>query len=186
MPPTPTARSRRGYPPFHSHGPRSCGDHRHDATNITSNFPTYLKRHRRVASTDWLIACSTCHRRAGLSEMHDLPCGHMLCRDCVVAAARLVKRSIERNIKQIEDARKKLVEIDAALQGESGVEAREKKMLIRRHAQLQKNVMKLAGLTCCGMNSRLDQFLGCLRPEMSRELWLQIQWVCDSPKAKRG
>ncbi|KAL2127166.1 hypothetical protein VTI74DRAFT_11211 [Chaetomium olivicolor] len=173
-------------PPFHLHGPRSCGDHRHDPNSPNSNFSKFLKRNRKDASTTWIVPCSICHTRLSLNQMHDLPCGHMLCHNCLTLSAILVKRDIEMNRRHIHDARTKMVEIEYTIQNEPDLEAKEKKMLIRRHGQLQKSALRLAGLTCCGTNSRLDRFLGCLSPETSRDLWLGIQWVCDSPRARRA
>lgn len=175
-------------PPFHLHRERNCGDHRHGPEN--PNFTKYLQRQGRRDESAWVLPCSSCHARVTRNQLHDLPCGDMICRDCLAATALTAKHRIERNRSQIRDARALMARIEHRLceRGPGQVPGRDRKTHLRRHAQLQKAVVEWAGLACCGVDMRLDRFLACLGPgpDASRDLWLAIHWLRDPPAAQRA
>jgi hypothetical protein len=169
-------------PAFHFHGERRCGDHAHDLS--AAHFTHYLARHGKDASSAWTLSCSNCHARSTLNQLHDLPCGDLICRDCLLVKALGVKLSIERNCDKIHDARVQMTDLSKSYWGL--VDPREKRMSLRRHAQLKRSVLRLAGFTCCGVNMRLERFLPCMSAAVSRELWLAIRWVSDDVRTHRA
>ncbi|KAK4158232.1 hypothetical protein C8A00DRAFT_10993 [Chaetomidium leptoderma] len=152
-------------PPFKQYGEHNCGDHQHNFNNK--------------------LACSNCHTRVKLGELHDLPCGDLICRDCLLVKAFSVKYSIEKNRDEIHESRKKMVDIDLAFFDHPNMISSERNLLIRRHTLLKRKVIRLAGFTCCGVDMRLDRFLPCLSTMVSRELWLAARWLSDTPNARR-
>ncbi|KAL2262398.1 hypothetical protein VTK26DRAFT_1447 [Humicola hyalothermophila] len=167
-------------PAFHSHGEHNCGDHRYDL--CCSGFKKHLERQRKDASSAWNLACSNCHLRLTLNRLHDLPCGDLLCCGCLNARALKIQRSLERNKDQILASRIEMCDVQNRINSKhfSGLDARSQKELSTRYRALEKRVLSLAGLTCCGgVKMKLDRFLACLRPEASRQLWLVYQWMQD-------
>ncbi|KAK4040617.1 hypothetical protein C8A01DRAFT_15520 [Parachaetomium inaequale] len=180
----PPASVSEAIPPFHLHGERECGDHQHDASN--SNFAKYLQRQGKDKSTAWNVACCNCHARVTLNQLHDLPCGDLICRDCVLVKVFSVKLKTEQNREKIQEARAKMGDIDRLFYHARDMTLRQKKEHIRRHEKLQQSVLRLAGFTCCGVYMELDRFLSCLNPDLSRDLWLAIEWVHDSLAEQRA
>ncbi|KAK3307642.1 uncharacterized protein B0T15DRAFT_510894 [Chaetomium strumarium] len=212
----PPASVASAIPRFHLHGEHNCGDHRHDITD-----PKFLRRRSFVrqggsssskagstttasasssTTPPWLLACSRCHARVTLNCLHDLPCGDLLCRDCLVVAALSVKLEIEKrpgiiwNTRvNMADTRIRLAAITttttttaATNKAATDPQERKKKRLVQRHAEYHKEVLRLAGLTCCGLDMQLERFLPCLSPAVSRDLWLAIRWVaCDEEPAEQ-
>jgi hypothetical protein len=175
-------------PAFHLHGDYNCGDHRY---NIDSqHFQKWILRQNRDRSTAWNLSCSNCHTRVTLNQVHDLPCGDLVCCSCLNSMALNVKRSIERNRTRIQDARVKIQEIDIYLSKrplsmDSQVK-RERKIMSRRRADLSRSIIHLSGSSCCGIAMKLGRFLPCLSPEVSRDLWLDYQWLRDPLRAQRS
>jgi hypothetical protein len=79
-----------------------------------------------------------------------------------------------------------MVEIDRQLSEKPHMDSQKRKTLARHHTQLRRDIIRLAGLSCCGGNMRLDRFLSCLSPTMSRDLWLAIRWIHDAPNVQRS
>ncbi|KAK4119421.1 hypothetical protein N657DRAFT_659052 [Parathielavia appendiculata] len=184
----PPAEVKDSIPPFHLHGERNCGDHVHDP-NSPSYFVRYLALHGRDLSSSWTMSCTNCHARTTLNRLHDLPCGDLICRGCLLVKVLTVKLSIERNRDKLHDVRMQLVDNHNALfypPSEQPLNARDKRMLLRRDAQLRQSMARLAGFTCCGTNMQLGRFLACMGATASRELWLAMRWMADDPKAHRA
>lgn len=171
-------------PPFHLHGERCCGDHRHSLDN--KNFRAYLETQHRGHSSTWLVACSNCQTRTTLNQLHDLPCGEMICRSCVVGRTTRARRELERNHVRIQNNRAKMSEIEQALAGSPGMHPRQRRALARRQSELGRAVMRLAGLTCCGVDMKLERFLACMAPDVSRDLWLVCHWLRDPVATQRS
>lgn len=171
-------------PPFHLHDERNCGDHLHDASSV--GFKEFLTRYHKDESTAWNAACTICHTRATLNQLHDLPCGDMLCRGCLLMKALRIKVKIDKNHANIQEARKTMVEIDHQFAETPKMDAQERSTLARRLDQARRDIVRFSGFACCGVNMGLDRFLSCMSPTVSRELWLGIQWVLDAPRAQRA
>jgi len=170
-------------PPFHQHGPRNCGDHHHDATN--QKFSRHFCQ-GEDESTAWNLSCTLCHARATLNQLHDLPCGDLICRDCLLVKALGVTFSINRNREKIQELWVKMEALDVYFCNKPDVEPREKKLVGRRYGRHRLSVLRLAGLTCCRVSMRLDRFLACMGTAVSRDLWLAMCWVSDAPRAQRA
>ncbi|KAK4096998.1 hypothetical protein N658DRAFT_434922 [Parathielavia hyrcaniae] len=183
----PPAEVKGTIPPFHLHGERNCGDHVHDPK--ASHIARYLARHggNRDPSSAWNLPCTNCHARTTLNQLHDLPCGDLICRDCLLVKALTAKLSIERNHAKLHDVRVQLVENhNAFFYPPSPLSARDKRMLLRRNAQLKRSMARLAGFTCCGADMQLGRFLPYMGAAASRELWLAIRWMSDDPRGHRA
>ncbi|KAK4234478.1 hypothetical protein C8A03DRAFT_18629 [Achaetomium macrosporum] len=179
----PPASVASAIPPFQLHGERNCGDHRHDTTDPKFRR-RYFVRQGKSESTAWLLACTNCHARVNLNNLHDLPCGDLICRDCLVVAAISVKLEIEKRPSIIWNTRATMTDIEILLA--KVIVPHERKRLVQRHSELQKTVLRLAGLTCCGVDMELERFLPCLSPTLSRDLWLAIRWVHDEQGEQRA
>jgi hypothetical protein len=196
----PPASVASAIPRFHTYGEHNCGDHRHD--DITTD-PKFLRRGRSFirrgsssrdtgsstttstsasTTTPWLLPCSKCRARVTLNTLHDLPCGDLICRDCLLVAALSVKLEIEKRPGIIWNTRANMADLRIRLLAgkRGGVDPRR---LAQRHAEYHREVLRLAGLTCCGVDMQLERFLPCLSPAVSRDLWLAIRWVCDEEQA---
>ncbi|KAL2172962.1 uncharacterized protein P884DRAFT_321074 [Thermothelomyces heterothallicus CBS 202.75] len=178
-------------PPFYLYGERECGDHRHDTSNSTSNSNSNSNsnsdNHEAVA---WQRACTNCHARATLNQLHDLPCGDLICRECLLVKVLSVKLHIEANHRKIREARTKMRAIDLCFARRPGpggaMTPARKRMLCLRHSRLRASVLCLAGLACCGRDMGLHRFLPCLGPDRARELWLALKWVTSMPSEQRA
>ena len=165
-------------PAFQVHGEHNCGEHRYDL--CSTSFKKSLDRQRRDPSTAWNLTCSNCHARVTLNQLHDLPCGDLLCCSCLGAMALKIKRSIDKNRVTVQNSRAEMRDIDLYLTSKpSGLDSQQKKKLYTRYRTLEKKVFSLAGATCCGVRMKLDRFLKCLSPNVSRDLWLAYQWLQD-------
>ncbi|KAK3687195.1 hypothetical protein B0T22DRAFT_456635 [Podospora appendiculata] len=47
-------------------------------------------------------------------------------------------------------------------------------------------VYSLMGMTCCGRDMQLGTFMRCMRPAVSRELWLLLHWAEDPSDGHRA
>ncbi|KAK4130497.1 hypothetical protein BT67DRAFT_214914 [Trichocladium antarcticum] len=176
-------------PAFHQHGPHNCRDHHHDVGSQA--FQKYLLRQNKDKSGAWDLACSKCHGRVTLSQLHDLPCGDFICHSCLNALALHVINSIEKNHLRILDARVKLQELDRYLARRpqttmDSQKRQERKVFSRRRAEYARAITRRAGLACCGIGMGLDRFQSCLPPNLSRDLWLRSQWLHDPLRAQRA
>jgi hypothetical protein len=171
-------------PKFHLHGWENCGNHRYDTTH--GHLARMLARNGRRDGRVWTLPCGDCGIRVALNELHDLPCGHMLCRECLLVAGLRVGMKIEMNHVRIREARLEMQEIDRRLYLEPRMGPLQKDMLQRRYSLLRRTVLDLAALTCCGHNTKLDRLLPCMTPVISRDLWLAINWICQSPDSQRS
>jgi hypothetical protein len=131
------------------------------------------------------MACSNCKARAALTQLHDLPCGHLICRDCLLVKASGVKLSIEKNFKKIRGLRTQICEAEPIPAPTPEMIPRDK-TTPRPGPLSERRVVRLAGLTCCGMDMKLGRFLSCLSPSVSRDLWLVLCWIHDSPGSQRA
>ncbi len=134
------------------------------------------------------MSCSNCQARAALTQLHDLPCGHLICRDCLLVKASGVKRSIETNFRKIRQLRARMGEAEAESTPDSTPEMALEETTTPPRVPLpsERRIARLAGLTCCGMDMKLDRFLSCLSASVSKELWLLLCWVHDSPRSHRA
>jgi hypothetical protein len=169
-------------PLFHQHGWQNCGNHTHDLDN--SKCTSRRDKNSTAAASD--LACSSCHATATLGQLHDLPCGDLICRDCLVLRAFTVKHNLDVNRDEIDEKRAQMRAIQVDLSNTPSTNVREKRRLHRRHSHLWRSILHLAGLTCCGVNMRLTRFISCLGSPVSRALWLAVQWIADGPKARRA
>ena len=146
-------------PYFHQHGDRNCGNHKHESSSKTvAKYLACQGTEGRDPSTACNLACSSCHARVTLNQLHDLPCGEMICRDCLLVKAFSVKCSIEMNRQKLQESRARMTAIDLDFFNHPGMDEMEKQRLVRRYAQLRRSVLHLAGLTCCGVSMKLDRF----------------------------
>ncbi len=153
LPPPPSVAETIPY--FHQHGERNCGNHTHESSNQT--VARYLSHHNRDASTARNLACSSCQARVTLSQLHDLPCGDMICRDCLLGKAFSVKCSIEMNRQKLEGSQARMTAVNTDFSSHPNMDEQEKKRLVRRYSQLRRSILHLAGLTCCGVRHRFFQ-----------------------------
>ncbi|KAK4246652.1 hypothetical protein C7999DRAFT_41979 [Corynascus novoguineensis] len=170
-------------PPFHLHGERQCGDHRHDTSG--SILERYLERQGKQASAVWNLACSNCRARTTLNQLHDLPCGDLICRGCLQVKVLSIKLGIDANHERIWQARTTMEGIEHCFRQNLRMTQSQKRALIQGYGQLRRRVLRLAGFTCCGKNMKLYRFMSCLSPKPSRDLWIITQWVRDPPSNQR-
>lgn len=178
LPPPPSV--TKLIPPFHQHGEHNCGNHQHDISN------SHFSRQNKNNSAAWNLSCTKCHSRATLNQLHDLRCGDLICRDCLLIKAHRVSLSIERNRERIQDSWAQMEALHIYSSTKPDMDLREKKLVARRYGRHKLSILRLAGLTCCGVNMRLDRFLSCMGTVVSRDLWLAMCWVNDDPSEQRA
>ncbi|KAL2158697.1 hypothetical protein VTH06DRAFT_4179 [Thermothelomyces fergusii] len=190
-------------PRFHLYGERECGDHRHDGGhNNGRNNANNSDNGEASRSWPWRTPCTNCHVRATLNQLHDLPCGDLICRECLLVKVHAVRVYIGANHAKIREARKEMRAIDLSFgrrsaPGDGGPAATatatatamtptRRRLLRQRHDRLRASVLRMAGLACCGVDMGLHRFLPCLSPDRARELWLALKWVASAPSAQRA
>ncbi|EAQ87128.1 hypothetical protein CHGG_03747 [Chaetomium globosum CBS 148.51] len=165
-------------PPFNHHGEHKCGHHRHNLKE--ENFAKYVRRFGDdTESATWKVACRNCHSRVTLNQIHDLPCGDLICRGCLMVRAFNVKLNIERHHKRIQAVREKREDLETRFIESQDITPQDRQKFIQDHDDIRRVMFRLAGLMCCGVDMQLGRFLGCMTPAASRDLWLAIQWVGD-------
>lgn len=175
----PPAHVARLIPAFSQHGEHKCGHHRHDLEK-KKNFAKYLQRYGdETESATWKVACSNCHCRVKLNQIHDLPCGDIICRNCLMVRAFNVKLNIEKNHEDILAVRKKRERLETLFIQSRKMTREDRETFTQNHDDTRRKMFRLAGLMCCGVDMQLARFLSCMTPAISRDLWLSIQWVCD-------
>lgn len=182
--PPPPASVAEAIPDFHLHGDHNCGHHQHDIGS--RRFAKYRKRQRAGESTTPTLGCFNCHTRRTLDQLHDLPCGDLICRECVLVKALIVKLEIDRNHEHIQDAREQMIKAARFLSGSPDINTDERQLLTQHYDQLRQSIVRMSGLTCCGVDMDLDRFIPCLGPAVSRGLWLALRWAYDEPSEQRA
>ncbi|KAL2196699.1 hypothetical protein P885DRAFT_69192 [Corynascus similis CBS 632.67] len=137
---------------------RQCGDHCHDTSS--SILERYLERQGKQASAVW--------------NLHDLPCGDLICRGCLQVKVLSIKLSIDANHERIWHARTVMEDIDRCFRQNPRMTQSQKRALIQGYGQMRRRNMKLY------------RFVSCLSPKPSRDLWIITQWVRDPPSHQRG
>lgn len=172
----PPASVRAVIPPFDSHGELACGGHcRYEAEFPESN------------GMNNTALCTSCRDRTALSLLHDLPCGrHILCRECLEMVANRVKWLIGHHWTSIRNMRTHMQHISSHLRQHPGLDEEERMRLQSQHSRYRLGVLELAGLACCGVSMKVNRFLACLSPAVSRDLWLSLRWISDSPGEQRS
>ncbi|KAH6855570.1 hypothetical protein B0I37DRAFT_402302 [Chaetomium sp. MPI-CAGE-AT-0009] len=170
-------------PAFDKHGEKSCGSHQHDLDS--KNFEKYLKRYGKGQSEAWEVACSNCHMRVKLNQIHDLPCGEIICRRCLMVRAFNVKLNIEKHRQDIRAQHIQRMRLNTLFRRNPVMTAEQRKAFVREQATIRRTMLSLAGLMCCGVDMQLRRFMSCMTPEVSQDLWLAIEWVYDRPDEQK-
>ncbi|KAK3293819.1 uncharacterized protein B0H64DRAFT_374688 [Chaetomium fimeti] len=168
----PPAHVADAIPDFHTHGEQRCGNHRHDLKS--KNFEKYLQRYGETEPATWKVPCSNCHHRVKLNQVHDLPCGEIICRNCLMVRAFNVKLNIEKHREEIEVERNARWRINMRFRRNPNMTANQRKAVVQKNAAIRRNMLHLAGLMCCGVDMQLGRFISCMAPKISRNLWLAI------------
>lgn len=180
----PPAHIARLIPAFSEHGEHRCGHHRHDRNK--KNVAKYLERYGDYTdSAIWKVACSNCHCRVRLNQIHDLPCGEIICRDCLNVKAFNVKLSIEKSRDEILKVREERKRLEALFVRTSELTEEHKEKFVRSHADLCRKMLRLAGLMCCDVDMQLERFMSCMTPAVSQDLWLATKWLSDPLNLQR-
>ena len=195
--PLPPPRSiTRRIPPFHRHGAHNCGQHQHEP-NLKNAEASANGRDNRTARPSAIAPpapCSRCEATVAAGELHDLPCGHLLCRACLVVRAT-------NTISLVEDGAWH-IEMDKRLAAYASLGRRIRIMSMQRHGgetdaaeregyyqrrrlKLRLEVLALAGMVCCGRPMRLGRFAACLPRDVSACYWICVQWLAEAPAARR-
>ncbi|KAH6632830.1 hypothetical protein F5144DRAFT_491615 [Chaetomium tenue] len=164
-------------PPFNHHGEHKCGYHRH---GLKKNFAKYVRRFGGdTESATWNVACRNCRCLVTLNRVHELPCGDLICRDCLMVRAFNVKLNIEKHHRRIQSVRERREDLETSFIQSQDMSREGRDKFIQDHDDIRRVMFRLAGLMCCGVDMQLERFLGCMTPAASRDLWLAIRWVCD-------
>ncbi|KAK3391186.1 hypothetical protein B0H63DRAFT_520380 [Podospora didyma] len=199
-------------PPFHLYGPKNCSDHLHNLTEMQNLYetdqssspntdkepplkkPRYAQEgpHSNPQTTPFKLmewVCSDCVGIYQPMDLHDLPCGHMLCLPCLEERAREVPNMLGKYQYQLNRALTQKYSIESKLQQHDQYPTSSRRTLsesqpslLRKLAEAEQSLSVFSGRACCGINMELfRRFARCLTPETARQLWLAEQWLDDHP-----
>ncbi|TPX14080.1 uncharacterized protein E0L32_000474 [Thyridium curvatum] len=138
--------------------------------------------------------CRDCRAPLPQGGVHVLPCGHVLCRACLVAAARAVsttvracKQEIGRWIRLREAAGLAKPDSVPALDAAAAVaggpmmpqpqQVADGRALDRVFDEANDVAFRVAGSTCCGRRFDLRDHLECLEERAARALWRDMEYL---------
>ncbi|KAK0701589.1 hypothetical protein B0T26DRAFT_865373 [Lasiosphaeria miniovina] len=177
----PPAALRRKIPNFQGHGPQNCGDHHHRI--MSSIAETRYKAHFPFSSMTW--TCVGCLGDYCPINLHDLPCGHFFCLNCLNHRIKVLPSRLGIYTKQLNDTMAEMVALEDQPRRKR-MPATQRREVEQTYSRLKFKLLHYAGLECCGMDTKLNRFVGCLSPGASRTYWLCSHWLFDRPHERRS
>lgn len=152
---------RRIIPPMDEFGPQNCGQH----GNRT-----------KPATAAVLVGCRDCHVRFPVAVLHCLPCGHVLCRDCLRQAVVRTDALLHEpdSWAAIEQCMYDCVYETTILSpaGSDSDEASPAPRSTPATATAAERLLDAMRLTCCGRFMQLDRHIACLDPGTAASYWV--------------
>ncbi|KAH6619106.1 hypothetical protein B0J18DRAFT_411444 [Chaetomium sp. MPI-SDFR-AT-0129] len=198
-------------PPFHLHQGDHCCSHNHDFSGPV--FAAHIQPRKQEQNGPYtnphenlLLPCTDCHVSTPSHKLHDLPCGDVLCRLCLVARVAHVQKRIAQNHTEIQRLSHKIHHIDRYLrtiQTTNPLTGDRQKRYLAHRQFYHRTIARLAGLTCChsvrdvetkteaeteaeiDISQTLHRYQSCLGTTVSRNLWLLLNWLGDLPTGQR-
>src|SRR3569833_528621 len=160
-------------PNFAHCGEDNCGEH--SPSFLT---PSYATRRR----------CISCSRLVRIQNLHPLPCGHDLCRDCLDIAVGKIDQCIssrdrwDTSVEPLLETRN-----DCLIRAGQAIEQSLPSLAARYTEEADRALLqaqRALKMTCCGMDMHLEKHLYCMALKCARQ-WVSADWGVRLPSDAR-